>query len=144
MGKRTAGLEPVALPIRSNAPARAGWLVAAVAAVASAGCGSHHAGGTAAVTAERSAFAWPQAKAVEHARRARLAVGGRRPTIDPASVVCWGVGPADVHAGTRRWTRFRCIAPTFRGAAAGPDVLFVLRPTGARTFSIEDERLSSY
>jgi hypothetical protein len=61
-----------------------------------------------------------------------------------ASVVCWGVGRGERQDETRVWRRFRCIAPTFHGAHAGPDILFVLQPTGRRTFAVLNQRLSSY
>jgi hypothetical protein len=109
-----------------------------------AGCGEDHRQGAARNSVERNAVAWPEAMAVRQARRASLVVDGRQPKVDPASIVCWGVGHSEVRGDTRVWRRFHCIAPTFRGAEAGPDVLFVLRPTGRRTFSIIDERLSSY
>lgn len=87
---------------------------------------------------------WTAAKAVRHARRSTLAVAGRRVKIDPTTVVCWGVGRSERRGGRRVWRRFNCIAPTFRGAHAGPDVLFELRPTSAATWSILKARFSSY
>jgi hypothetical protein len=138
----------VALLTRSNRTVRRdGWIGLAVAVAgttAVVGCGSHRAGGTAGISAERTAVAWSEAKAVRHARGASLMIAGRRPEIDPASIVCWGVGRAERRGESRVWRRFRCIAPTFRGAQAGPDILFVLQPTGRQTFQLRNQRLSSY
>jgi hypothetical protein len=64
--------------------------------------------------------------------------------IDPATVVCWGVGTSERRGGVRAWRRFECIAPTFRGVRAGPDVLFVLQPTGKDTFARLNTRFSRY
>jgi len=88
--------------------------------------------------------AWTAAKALRHARRSTLAVDGRRVKIDPITVVCWGVGRSERRGQKRVWRRFNCIAPTFRGAHAGPDVLFELRPTSDATSSILNARFSSY
>jgi hypothetical protein len=140
----------VALVTRSKLAARCGgwiWLVVALTASSTlVGCGSHQrAGGTAGISAERTGgVAWPEAKAVRRARTASLTVDGRRPKVDPASIVCWGLGRGDRRGETPVWRRFRCIAPTFRGAEAGPDILFVLQPTGRQTFAIRNQRLSSY
>jgi hypothetical protein len=73
-----------------------------------------------------------------------LAVDGRRVRIDPTTVVCWGLGPSERRGQRRVWSRFNCIAPTFRGAHAGPDVLFELRPMSAATSKILNARFSSY
>jgi hypothetical protein len=148
-GNRARGSGAVTLVTRSNLAVRCGgWIWLAVALTGSSllvGCGSHHrAGGTAGISAERTAVAWPEAKAVRRARSASLSVEGRRPKVDPASIVCWGMGRGDRRGETRVWRRFRCIAPTFRGAEAGPDILFVLKPTGRQTFAIRNQRLSSY
>jgi hypothetical protein len=138
----------VALVTRSNRTVRRdGWILFAVAVSGSlslAGCGSQKAAGTAGPSAKTTSVPWSEAKAVRYARRASLVVERRRPKIDPASVVCWGVGRSDRQGKTRVWRRFKCIAPTFRGAHAGPDILFVLQPTGRRTFAVLNERLSSY
>jgi hypothetical protein len=64
--------------------------------------------------------------------------------VDPTTVVCWGVGSSERHAMARLWRRFDCIAPTFRGPQAGPDILFVLEPTGPTTFRVLNARFSSY
>jgi hypothetical protein len=137
----------LALVTRSNRTVRRdGWILFAVAFSTSllVGCGAQQAGGTAGTSAETTTVAWSVAKAVRYARRASLVVEGRRRKIDPASVVCWGVGRGDGQGETQVWRRFRCIAPTFRGAHAGPDILFVLEPTGRRTFAVLNQRLSSY
>jgi hypothetical protein len=146
-GTKSSGVErAVALVTRPNRTVlRDGCIVLAVAGSLSlVGCGSDRAGGTAGTSAQTTAVAWPEAKAVRYARRASLVVDGQRQKIDASTVVCWGVGRGDGHDERRVWRRFRCIAPTFRGAQAGPDVLFVLQPTGRRTFTVLNQRLSSY
>jgi hypothetical protein len=88
--------------------------------------------------------AWTAAKALRHARRLTPVVDGRRANVDPTTVVCWGVGPSTRRDNARVWRRFNCIAPTFRGARAGPDVLFTLAPTSEATLRILKARFSSY
>ena len=95
-------------------------------------------------TEPSSGPAWTAAKAVRQARTLRLVVDGRRVRIDPTTVVCWGAGPSERRPHARVWRSFDCIAPTFHGAQAGPDVLFELRPTGDATSRILNARFSSY
>ena len=48
-------------------------------------------------------------------------------------------------AGEPAWRRFRCVQPTFpAGGLAGPDAVFVVRPTGRRTFAVSGQRLTRY
>jgi len=63
--------------------------------------------------------------------------------VDPATVVCWGSGRAVVRRGVRRWTRFTCLTPTFRGGRAGPDLEFVVVPR-AKSFAVVRAKLTSY
>jgi hypothetical protein len=87
---------------------------------------------------------WTTAKAIREARRARLVVDGRRVRVDPAALVCWGAGSSVRRGATRLWRRFDCIAPTFHGAGAGPDLLFDLRPLGDLQFATVNARFSAY
>jgi hypothetical protein len=128
-------------------------MLAAVAVVGpslAAGCAGGHAakpGSTSTAAGSdraRSASAWSAATAMRRVRTARVSVGGRAVKVDPTTLVCWGVGRSQRRGATRLWRRFDCIAPTFRGAAAGPDLLFSVQPTGRARFRIERPRLTSY
>ena len=88
--------------------------------------------------------AWTEVKARRRVAGSVIHVNGRRFAIDGATVACWGAGPAGIRAAVRVWARFDCVAPTFVGAAAGPDLLFVLVPTGRTSFDVRDARLSQY
>jgi hypothetical protein len=130
--------------------------VAVVAAVLTTACGDRDAKRTAptakamtdgaapASTERPSGPAWTAAKAIREARTLNLVVERRRTRTDATTIVCWGAGPSERGAHGRVWRRFECIAPTFRGAQAGPDVLFELRPTGDTTSRILNARFSSY
>jgi hypothetical protein len=75
---------------------------------------------------------------------ARIEVEDRLITADSSTVVCWGVGHPSRKHTSRVWRRFSCIAPTFRGAVAGPDALFVLVPLDSKRFVIRQARFSRY
>jgi hypothetical protein len=92
----------------------------------------------------RPASAWSAATAMRRVGRATVKVGGRSARVDPSTLVCWGVGAPERAGSKRAWRRFDCIAPTFRGAAAGPDLLFSVEPTGRAAYRIENARFASY
>jgi hypothetical protein len=131
-------------------------VLAITGSVLTTACGDRHAKHAASTSTETrsdgtrtdvptpSGPAWTAAKAVRQARRLRLIVDGRRTKIDPTTLVCWGVGRPQRRGHARVWHRFDCIAPTFRGAHAGPDALFELQPTGDSTSRILNARFSSY
>jgi hypothetical protein len=127
---------------------RAGFvaLLAAVCASAGACAGGGDNGNVAATTATKqtSRPAWTAATAKRRIGGSAVTVAGRHVTIDPTTVVCWGAGSPKQRGATRVWSRFDCIAPTFSGAHAGPDLLFVLEPTGGTTFRVRNARFSSY
>jgi hypothetical protein len=129
------------------ATGRAASLVVGVAcALVSAGCSGQGGEQAAATSTPQTApgAAWTAAAATGRVGGSTVVAGARRTKIDPTTVVCWGVGTPQHRGSTQVWHRFDCIAPTFRGAQAGPDLLFVLEPTGPRTFRILDARFSSY
>jgi hypothetical protein len=90
--------------------------------------------------------AWTHDTLLRRIAGRRIAVGGRKVRVDPGTVVCGGVGPpAAKRNGRPAWTRFRCLQPTFpSGSVVGPDAVFVVQPTGARTFAITSARLTRY
>jgi hypothetical protein len=87
---------------------------------------------------------WTVAKARRRLAGTKIRVEGRKIRVVGSTLVCWGAGRPLRTRGTPRWRRFNCIAPTFRGAAAGPDALFVLRPLGRRRFDISGAHFSRY
>jgi hypothetical protein len=90
--------------------------------------------------------AWTHDTVLRRLAGQRIVVGGRTVRVDPSTVVCGGVGPpATTRRGRAAWTRFRCLQPTFPpGRVAGPDAVFILRPTGPRTFQVTGARLTHY
>jgi hypothetical protein len=124
--------------------------VAVVGPTLTAGCAGQHAarpGSTSAAAEDnrgRSAPAWSTATAIRRVGRVGVDVGRRAARLDPTTIVCWGVGAHERRGSTRLWRRFHCIAPTFHGAAAGPDLVFTLLPTGRTTFRVENPRFTSY
>ena len=126
--------------------------VALVSAALTTACGDRDAKQTSpaarqtaqAPTERPSGPAWTAAKAIREARTLALVVDGRRTRTDPTTIVCWGAGASERRGHGRVWRHFECIAPTFRGAQAVPDVLFELRPTGDTTSRILNARFSSY
>jgi hypothetical protein len=101
---------------------------------------------TAAPEPARRAVAWTRAELLRRFAGRRLRVDGRAVRIDRATVTCGGMGAAAGRRGGRpAWTRFRCVQPTFpAGALAGPDAVFVVEPTGRRTFAVTERRLTEY
>jgi hypothetical protein len=90
--------------------------------------------------------AWTYDALMHRLNGRRVRVGGRTVRIDPATVACGGVGrPARRVHGAPAWSRFRCVQPTFPpGEVAGPDVIFIVKPTGPRTLAVTHARLTSY
>ena len=75
----------------------------------------------------------------------RLRIGDTTVPIDPATLTCGGEGPEGRRGAAPAWTRFRCVQPTFpRGEVAGPDAVFLVEPTGPRTFVVRGARLTAY
>jgi hypothetical protein len=138
------------VPMRSNLIAGPAALAAVAVIGSSAGCaGGHHAqSGSASTAAEsvqtKSAPAWSSATAMRRISGATVSVRGRTVRVDPGTLVCWGVGAHGRHGAIGVWRRFHCIAPTFHGAAAGPDLLFTVVSTGPATYRIEKPRFTSY
>jgi hypothetical protein len=89
--------------------------------------------------------AWPHAKLLRRIAGEPLWIDGRRVRIDPTTVTCGGEGHGSRRGRDRVWERFTCVQPTFFGAGvAGPDAVFRVQPTGARSFRITDQRFSRY
>jgi hypothetical protein len=148
MGKASMSAFCGAVATRSNFPLGRAALAAlfAVTSPLAAGCAGGDAGRHAASTsgATRAEFAWTASKAVHRVGGGTVTVAGRRAKVDSSAVVCWGVGTPVRRRPARLWQRFDCIAPTFRGAEAGPDILLTLEPTGPTTLRIVKARFSSY
>jgi hypothetical protein len=89
-------------------------------------------------------YGWTAATARRRVGGSSVAVGSRQMKVDPTTVVCWGVGRPERRGTARLWRRFDCLTSTFRGARAGPDILFTLEPTGPATFRVLNARFSSY
>jgi hypothetical protein len=89
-------------------------------------------------------YGWTPAKARRRVGGSWIAVGRTPAKVDPTTVVCWGAGSPERRGTARLWHRFDCLTSTFRGAQAGPDILFTLEPTGPRTFRVLNARFSSY
>lgn len=88
---------------------------------------------------------WPRSKLMRRIANVRVRVERRVIRIDPATVVCGGVGRPRVVEGVARWRRFRCIQPTFPpGALVGPDAIFLVHPMGRTRFRITDARFARY
>jgi hypothetical protein len=107
---------------------------------------AQHGTATPATRAGRPSVAWTHAELLRRLAGRRIVVAGRGVRIDPATVVCGGVGPSQtVRAGQPAWARFRCLQPTFPpGSVVGPDAIFVVRVTGRRTFAVTGARLTRY
>jgi len=91
-----------------------------------------------------AAFAWTAQTATRRIGGATISVAGQRQRVDPAAAVCWGIGSPARRRPARLWRRFDCVAPTFHGGRAGPDILLALEPTGPTSFRILNARFSSY
>jgi len=132
-GATGCGAQP---PARSPAPAeRAGPTPAATA------------GGERGATAPRAPapVEWTIAAVVARLAGERLRVAGTTVPIDPATLTCGGEGPEGRRGAAPAWTRFRCVQPTFPpGEVAGPDAVFLVEPTGPRTFVVRGARLTAY
>jgi hypothetical protein len=75
----------------------------------------------------------------------RIRVEGRRIRLDGSTLACSGAGRPAQTGGTRRWTRFRCVQPTFRpGVLVGPDAVFTVEVAGPRTLDIVRARFTGY
>ena len=132
---------------------RAAFVVLAVVISAlAAGCGSDEraAPPSTRVTTSSSesnpdkGYGWTAATARRRVGGSSVAVGNRQMKVDPTTVVCWGAGSPERRGTARLWRRFDCLTSTFRGAQAGPDILFTLEPTGPTTFRVLNARFSSY
>jgi hypothetical protein len=107
--------------------------------------GGSQAGATA-TAAPAPRVAWTHDKLLRQIAGRRLVVGGRTVRIDADTVVCGGVGqPTAQSRGRPAWSRFNCLQPTFPpGVVVGPDVVFIVQPTGPRTFTVVGARLTHY
>jgi hypothetical protein len=89
--------------------------------------------------------AWPRAKLLDGIAGRTMRVDGRTVRVDRATVTCGGDGPGWRRGRTPVWERFACIQPTFGDqGVAGPDVVFRVQPTGARSLRITDQRFTRY
>jgi hypothetical protein len=90
--------------------------------------------------------AWTHDAVVRRLEGRRIRVAGRSVRVDGATLTCGGVGRAQSRSGGEpEWSRFRCVQPTFPpGEVAGPDVIFIVKPTGPRTLAVTHARLTSY
>jgi hypothetical protein len=89
--------------------------------------------------------AWTHAAVLRRIGGRKIVAGGRTIRIDPATVTCDGLGPAQSRHGQPAWVSFRCVQPTFpRGSVAGPDAIFEVVPTGAETYTVAGGRLTHY
>jgi hypothetical protein len=91
-----------------------------------------------------AAPAWTAATARRLVGKSTITVAGRPVAIDASALVCWRIRRPRARRGAVSGPRFKCIAPTFRGAAAGPDILVVVQPTSRTTFAVLDARFSRY
>jgi hypothetical protein len=155
-GQQKASAFCGAVAKRSNPTVgRAAFVVLAVAIfILAAGC----AGGSEEVAAPTSTatttstsessvggdYGWTAATARRRVGGSSVTVGDRPMKVDPTTVVCWGAGSPERRGTARLWHRFDCLTSTFRGAQAGPDILFTLEPTGPTTFRVLNARFSSY
>ena len=119
-------------------------LIAVLVLAASHAADGRDASAATAVTAPPSVY-WPRSKLMRRIANVRVRVEGRVIRIDPATVVCGGVGRARVVRGVARWRRFRCIQPTFPpGVLVGPDAIFLVHPMGRTRFRITDAHFARY
>jgi hypothetical protein len=97
-------------------------------------------------TRPAGATAWTHAKLLRRIEGRRIRVERRVVAIDRTTVTCGGEGPPSARRnGQPAWRRFRCVQPTFpAGAVAGPDVMFVVEPTGRRRFAVTGQRFTEY
>jgi hypothetical protein len=74
----------------------------------------------------------------------RIRVGPRTVRIDPETLAC-GRAATKRGADQRLRIQLRCVQPTFNtGSVAGPDAIFLVRPTRAGRLVISHARLTSY
>jgi hypothetical protein len=66
--------------------------------------------------------------------------------IDADTVTCGGLGrPVSRRHDQLRWTRFRCIQPTFPpGSVVRPDLVFVVQSVAPRDLVVTRRHLTSY
>jgi hypothetical protein len=90
--------------------------------------------------------AWTHAAVLRRLEGRRVRVGGQTVRTDAATLTCGGVGvPTTRVHGEPAWIRFRCVQPTFPpGSVAGPDLIFIVEPSRARTLVVSERRLTSY
>lgn len=90
--------------------------------------------------------AWTHAELLRRLEGHSVRVERRVVPIDRDTVTCGGDGPPTSHRRRQpEWTRFRCVQPTFpAGVLAGPDLVFIVAPTGRRSFAVSGQRFTSY
>jgi hypothetical protein len=142
-------------------PARAAVLWLLLAFVAACGDGKPAAPGAAKTRAPEAAApaagrpnqarpprhprAWTQETVLRRLDGRRIIVAGKALRLDGSTLVCGGVGRPARRRGSARWTRFRCLQPTFPpGAVAGPDAVFLVEPASGRRLVVRDARFTGY
>jgi hypothetical protein len=94
----------------------------------------------------RGGVAWTHARVLARIGGRDIRVEDRTVRLDRATITCGGIGPpAGRRGGEPVWRRFRCVQPTFPpDRVAGPDAIFIVEPTGRRTFAVSGQRFTSY
>jgi hypothetical protein len=94
----------------------------------------------------RAGVAWTHDTVLLRLRGRRIRVGKKTVPLDGDSIACTGIGaPAGKKGGKPAWEQFRCVQPTFPpGRVVGPDAVFVVEPTGTRSFVLREQRFTRY
>jgi hypothetical protein len=89
--------------------------------------------------------AWTLTAVVERLAGRHIRVGRTIVPLEADTLTCGGEGAERRRGGRPAWQRFRCVQPTFRAdGLPGPDAVFIVEPTGRRTFIVRGRRLTSY
>ena len=94
----------------------------------------------------RAGVAWTHDTVLRRLRGHRIRVGDKAVPVLHDSIACTGIGaPAARKGGKPAWERFRCVQPTFPpDLVVGPDAVFVVEPTGSRSFVLREQRFTRY
>jgi len=88
---------------------------------------------------------WSTRFLVERLSDRRVRIGHRIVVLRADTLTCAGEGTSVVRHGSRMWTRFHCIQPTFpKGSLVGPDALFRVHVTSTRSYVVIDARMARY